>query len=127
MLITCLLLVVEVCNVKLTNRKSWAGNLLMCSDLTLGPSKRWFSGFCELSFWWIQICISPMRRSSYYIYFKLIVLLSLAAILKLIILTAYFKIIFAYFLRAIRILFSPMVSGWAVGGKKFVQAVSQKP
>ena len=26
----------------------------------------WFTGFGELSFWWIQICIgSPMRRSSY--------------------------------------------------------------
>ena len=48
-------------------RKSWAGNLLM-SDLTFGPSfkvKRWFTGFGELSFRWIQICIgSPMRRSS---------------------------------------------------------------
>ena len=39
------------------------------SDLTFGPSfkvKRWFTGFGELSFQWIQICIgSPMRRSSY--------------------------------------------------------------
>ena len=38
-------------------------------DLTFGPSfkvKRWFTGFGELSFWWIQSCIgSPMRRSSY--------------------------------------------------------------
>ena len=33
---TSLLLVLEVCNVKLTYRKSWAGNLLMCSALTLG-------------------------------------------------------------------------------------------
>ena len=45
-----------------------AGNLLL-SDLTFGPSfkvKRWFTGFGELSFRWIQICIgSPMRRSSY--------------------------------------------------------------
>ena len=35
-----------------TNRKSWAGNLLMWSDLVLGPSfkvKRWFTGFGELS------------------------------------------------------------------------------
>ena len=31
------LLVLEVCNVKPTYRKSWAGNHLM-SDLTLGPS-----------------------------------------------------------------------------------------
>ena len=40
------------------------------SHLTCGPSfkvKQWFTGFGELSFWWIQICIgSPMRRSSYY-------------------------------------------------------------
>ena len=53
---------------KLTYRKSWAGNLLMFSDLTLGPSfkvKQWFTGFGELSFRWIQICIgSPMHRSS---------------------------------------------------------------
>ena len=49
-------------------RRSWAGNLLIFSDLTLGPSfkvKQWFTGFGELSFWWIQICIgSPMCRSS---------------------------------------------------------------
>ena len=35
----------------------------------LGPSfkvKRWFTGFGELSFQWIQICIgSLMRRSSF--------------------------------------------------------------
>ena len=40
----------------------------MCSDLTFGPSfkvKRWFTGFDELSFRWIQIYIgSLMRRSS---------------------------------------------------------------
>ena len=35
---TRLLLVLEVCNVKPTYRKSWAGNLLMWSDLTLDPS-----------------------------------------------------------------------------------------
>ena len=49
-------------------RRSWAGNLLMFSDLTLGPSfkvKRGFTGFGELSFRWIQICIgSLMRRFS---------------------------------------------------------------
>ena len=65
--ITRLLLIVEVCNVKPTCRILWAENLLM-SDLTFGPSykvKRWFTGFGELSFLWIQICIgSPMRRSS---------------------------------------------------------------
>ena len=65
--ITRLLLILEVCNVKPTCRILWAGNLLM-SDLTFGPSfkvKRWFTGFGELSFRWIQICIGfPMRRSS---------------------------------------------------------------
>ena len=66
--ITRLLLILEVCNVKPTCRILWAGNLLM-SDVAFGPSfkvKRWFTGFGELSFWWIQICIcSPMRRSSF--------------------------------------------------------------
>ena len=56
---------------KPTYRKSCAGNLLMLLDLTFGPSfrlKRWFTGFGELSFQWIQICIgSPMRRSSLYL------------------------------------------------------------
>ena len=37
-LITDLLLILEVCNVKPTYRKSWAGNLVMLSDLTLDPS-----------------------------------------------------------------------------------------
>ena len=36
--ITCLLLVVEVWDGKPTYRKSWAGNLLVWSDLTMGPS-----------------------------------------------------------------------------------------
>ena len=38
-LINCLLLVLEVCKVKPTYRKSLARNLLMCLDLILGPSK----------------------------------------------------------------------------------------
>ena len=54
---------------KPTHRKSWAGNLMILLDLTFGLSfkvKRRFTGFGELSFWWIQICIgSPMCRSSY--------------------------------------------------------------
>ena len=66
--ITRLLLILEVCHVKPICRILWAGNLLM-SDLTFGPSfkvKRWLTGFRELSFWWIQICIgSPMHRSSF--------------------------------------------------------------
>ena len=36
-LITRLLLILEVCNVKPTYRKSWVGNLLMWSHLTLDP------------------------------------------------------------------------------------------
>ena len=38
---------------KPTYRKSWAGNLVVSSDLTLGPSfkvKRWFTGSGEPSF-----------------------------------------------------------------------------
>ena len=38
---------------KPTYRKSWAGNLLMWSDLALGPSfkaKQWFTGFGDLFF-----------------------------------------------------------------------------
>ena len=38
LLITCLLLVLEACNAKLTYRNSWARNFLVWSDLTLGPS-----------------------------------------------------------------------------------------
>ena len=37
-LVTRLLLVLEVANVKPTYRKLWAGNLLVWSDLALGPS-----------------------------------------------------------------------------------------
>ena len=45
-LITHLLLVLDVCNVKPTYmyRKSWAGNLLMWLDLTLGPSFKVIQG-----------------------------------------------------------------------------------
>ena len=38
LLITRLLLVLEVCNVKPSESKSWARNLLLWSDLTLGTS-----------------------------------------------------------------------------------------
>ena len=44
MLITLLFLVLDVCNVKPTYRKSWAVNLLMWSDLTFGPSFKGKSG-----------------------------------------------------------------------------------
>ena len=53
------LLILEVYSTKPTHTKSWARNFLML-DLTLGPSftvKQWFTGFGELSFRWIQICI----------------------------------------------------------------------
>ena len=36
-LITCLLLVLEVWDGKPTYRETWAGNLLVWSDLTFGP------------------------------------------------------------------------------------------
>ena len=53
------------CETNLQDIERW--NLLM-SDLTFGPSfkvKRLFTGFGELSYWLIQICIgSLMRRSS---------------------------------------------------------------
>ena len=52
---------------KPTYRRSWGGNLLMFSVLTLGPSfkiKRWFTGFGELSFRWIQICITESLKST---------------------------------------------------------------
>ena len=35
---TCLLLILEVCNVKPMYRKSWARKLLLWSDLTFDPS-----------------------------------------------------------------------------------------
>ena len=39
-LVTRLLLVIQVWDGKPTYRKSWAKNLLMWSDLTLGPSSK---------------------------------------------------------------------------------------
>ena len=57
---------------KPTHRKSWAGNLLMLLDLTFGPAckvKRWFTGFGEFSFRWIQICIGSLMHRSSLFYF----------------------------------------------------------
>ena len=48
MLITRLLLVLEVCNVKPTYRKSWAGNRFVWSDLTLDPSFEVKQGYPNL-------------------------------------------------------------------------------
>ena len=49
MLITCLLLVKEVWDVKPTYRKSWAGTFLMWSDLILGNSFKVLKG-CRVLF-----------------------------------------------------------------------------
>ena len=48
MLITHLLLVLEVWDVKPTYRKSWAGNLFAWSDLTLGPSFKVKQGYLNI-------------------------------------------------------------------------------
>ena len=75
---------------KPTYRKSQARNLLMQSDLAMDPSlevKRWFTGFVELSFQWIQICIDSLMNRSSNICVYLIVGVALTAILHFINLT----------------------------------------
>ena len=47
-LFACLLVVLEVCNVKPSYRKSWAGILLMWSDLTLDPFFKVKQGYPNL-------------------------------------------------------------------------------
>ena len=47
--ITRLFLVLEVWDGKPTYRKSWAGNLFVCSDLTLDPSFKVKRGYCICS------------------------------------------------------------------------------
>ena len=47
-LITCLLLVLECCKVKPTYRKSWAANVLVWSNVTLGPSFKVKRGYPNL-------------------------------------------------------------------------------
>ena len=72
-LITCLLLILEVCNVKPTGRISWDGNALVLLDLTICPSfkiKRWLSGFGELSFQRTQICISSPTTSVVHLFWQ---------------------------------------------------------
>ena len=71
-LITHLLLVLEVCNVKPTYKKSWARNLLMWSDLTLGPSfkvKRGQPNFKVLItrlLWVLEVCnVKPIYWKSW--------------------------------------------------------------
>ena len=58
-LITRLLLVPEACNVKPSYRKSWAGNLLMWSDLTLSPSFKVKRGQKKLKSTYNLLIIDP--------------------------------------------------------------------
>ena len=55
MLITHLLLVLEVWDGKPTYRKSWAGNLVVWLDLTLGPSFKVRRGYPKL-----KLLITPL-------------------------------------------------------------------
>ena len=103
MLITRLLLALEVCDGNQPVVNHGTGNHLVWSDLTLGPSfkvKRWFTGFGELFFQWIQICIgSPMPRSSYIYYFTPTFLshkiLSVSWLLLLTIISLLFQIMYS--------------------------------
>ena len=73
--ITRLLLVLEVWDGKPTYRKSWAGNLLMWSDLTLGPSFN-FTGDCNVQnicYWslvgkfcykYLVLCLFSLKSAS---------------------------------------------------------------
>ena len=58
-LLTRLLLILEDCNVKPTYRKSWAGNLLMCSYLTLDPSFKVKRGQPSLKGFYNLLIIGP--------------------------------------------------------------------
>ena len=67
-----LLLDLEVCNVIPTYRKSWAGNLLMWSDLTLDPSFKVKRGYPNLKvlitslFFFVEVCnVTPTYRKSW--------------------------------------------------------------
>ena len=54
------------------HRKSWAKNLLIWLDFTLGFSfkvKRCFNGFGEFSFWWIQFASVLRNDRSSLFYF----------------------------------------------------------
>ena len=58
-LITCLLLVLEACNVKPTCRKSWAGNLLVWLDLTFGPILQGQTRIAKLKSAYNSLIIGP--------------------------------------------------------------------
>ena len=59
MVITRLLLVLEVLDVEPTYRKSWAGNLLVWSDLTLDPSFKVKRGYPNLKVLISRLIIGP--------------------------------------------------------------------
>ena len=59
MLITCLLLVLEVCDGKATYRKSWAGNLLVWMDLTHGPFLQGQARIAKLKSAYNSLIIGP--------------------------------------------------------------------
>ena len=63
----------------------WESSDIVSFDLCPPPFKvkQWFSGFGELSFWWIQICIGPPMGRSSYAYFYPIVLPPLTSTLQL--------------------------------------------
>ena len=58
-LITRLLLVLEVWDGKATYRKSWAGNLLMWSDLTLDPLLQGHTRIAKLKSAYNSLIIGP--------------------------------------------------------------------
>ena len=58
MLITRLLLVLEVWDGKPTDRKSWAGNLSVWLDLTLGPPSR-SNGIAKVKTAYNSLIIGP--------------------------------------------------------------------
>ena len=70
--ISPLLLVLKVCSVKPTYRKSWAGNLCMWSDLTLDPSFNVKQGYSNLKLLFtclllvLEVCnVKPTYRKSW--------------------------------------------------------------
>ena len=65
-----LLLVLEVCNVKQSHRKSWAGNLLMWSDLTLDPSFKVKQGYPNLKVLITRLLLVLVSNNNIYIDIK---------------------------------------------------------
>ena len=59
LLISCLLLLLPVFDVIPTNRKSWAGNLLVWSDLIWGPLLQGPMRLAKLKSAYISLIIAP--------------------------------------------------------------------